>query len=137
MEEVKRRDLTQIVIEDQKRQKMDEIQSAVIDLAQIKVQAKADDAIDLKPKKTSWLEKIRREQLDRDKKVDDIKEKRAQRLKAIMDSDSEENDENKFDYQGLAGNKLKDFLSKIEEHVHAEQMILDAWAEKDLANGKK
>ena len=91
---------------------MDEIQSAVIDLAQIKVEEK--------PKKTSWLEKIRREQLDRDKKVDDIKDKRAQRLKAIMDSDSEDNDENKFDYYGLAGNKLKDFLSKIEEHVHAE-----------------
>jgi len=35
----------------------------------------------------------------------------------------------------MAGDKLRDFLSKIENHVSAEQKILDAWVEKDEKQG--
>ena len=58
------------------------------------------------------------------------KEIRVQRIKQLLDSDSEE-DEKNFDYKAMHGGKLKDFLGKIENHVSAEQKILDAWNEKD------
>ena len=48
----------------------------------------------------------------------------------MLDSDSEE-DEANFDYKAIVGDNLKDFLGKIENHVSAEQKILDAWNEKD------
>jgi len=47
------------------------------------------------------------------------KEVRENRLKAILDSDSEDN-EVEFNYKEMVGDKLTDFLSKIENHVKAE-----------------
>ena len=44
----------------------------------------------------------------------------------MLDSDDEEKEEN-IDYKAMVGDDLKDFLSKIENHVKAEQKILDAW----------
>eukprot|EP00353_Schmidingerella_taraikaensis_P000434 CAMPEP_0185597086 /NCGR_PEP_ID=MMETSP0434-20130131/81145_1 /TAXON_ID=626734 ORGANISM="Favella taraikaensis, Strain Fe Narragansett Bay" /NCGR_SAMPLE_ID=MMETSP0434 /ASSEMBLY_ACC=CAM_ASM_000379 /LENGTH=68 /DNA_ID=CAMNT_0028225715 /DNA_START=1547 /DNA_END=1750 /DNA_ORIENTATION=- len=67
------------------------------------------------------------EQLEREKREWEAKEERARKLRAILDSDSEDNDEQTFDYKNMAGDKLRDFLSKIENHVSAEQKILDAW----------
>ena len=46
------------------------------------------------------------------------KEVRASRIKALLDSDSEKEEE--IDYKELVGDKLTDFLSKIENHVMAE-----------------
>ena len=52
------------------------------------------------------------------------------RLKLLLDSDSED-DEDKFNAKALVGENLIDFLSRIENHVKAEQKILDAWNDKD------
>ena len=71
-------------------------------------------------KKSNWLERIRKEQLDREARQAVEKEQRAKKLKAILDSDSEDNDEKNFDYKNMAGDKLTDFLHKIENHVNAE-----------------
>ena len=57
-------------------------------------------------------------------------EERDKRIKALLDSDSED-DEKNFNYKEMVGDKLTDFLSKIENHVKAEQLILDAWNVKD------
>lgn len=86
-------------------------------------------------KKSNWLERIRSEQLDREKRTWEEKEDRARKLKEILDSDSEENDEKNFDYNKMEGDKLQHFLSKIENHVRSEQKILDAWVEKDEKSG--
>ena len=47
-------------------------------------------------------------------------------MNALLDSDSEDN-EDEFDYKNMIGDKLTDFLHKIDDHVQAEQRILDAW----------
>ena len=78
-----------------------------------------------------WLAKIRQEQLAREERASKEKEERTRRLKAILDSDSDAEDEENFDYKALVGDNLAGFLSKIESHVQAEQKILDAWTEKD------
>ena len=50
----------------------------------------------------------------------------------LLDSDSED-DENTFDAKGvIAGDNLQDFLSRIENHVMAENKILNAWNDKDV-----
>ena len=72
------------------------------------------------PKQSNWLSKIRKEQLDRDSRMQAEKEERAKRLKALLDSDDEDNDEEKFNYKEMVGDNLTDFLSKIENHVKAE-----------------
>ena len=78
--------LTQAVRDEQRKRKIDEIQNAVVDLA-------------TQPKKSNWLEKIRREQLDKEKKAMEEKEERARMLKAVLDSESDDaNDELKFEY---------------------------------------
>ena len=83
----------------------------------------------VQPKKPNWLAKIRQEQMERESRAAKEKEDRAARLKQILDSESE--DEQKFDYKNMVGDNLTDFLSKIESHVKAEQVILDAWVDKD------
>ena len=45
------------------------------------------------PKQSNWLSKIRKEQLDRESRLANEKEERAKRLKALLDSDDEDNDE--------------------------------------------
>ena len=77
----------------------------------------------------NWLAQIRAEQLAKKKREAEEKQRRAERLKALLDSDSE--DEDKIDYKGLVGNKLTDFMQKIENHVQAEQNLLDAWKKQD------
>ena len=89
--------------------------------------AKAEPA---KPK-VSWLERIRKEKLDREERDQKEKEVRENRLKLLLDSDSED-DEKDFDYKGLVGDNLKDFLERIENHVMAENKILNAWNDKDV-----
>ena len=69
--------------------------------------------------------------MDRDSRMNAEKEERARRLKALLDSDDEDNDEQNFNYKEMVGDNLTDFLSKIENHVKAEQKILDAWVDKD------
>ena len=68
---------------------------------------------------------IRKEQLEKQKKAEEEKKRRAARLKALLDSDSE--DENAIDFKDLAKGNLDDFLKKINNHVQAEQNLLDAW----------
>ena len=70
------------------------------------------------PKKSNWLEKIRQEQAEREARLQKEKEERASRIRALLDSDSEKEEE--IDYKELVGDKLTDFLSKIENHVMAE-----------------
>ena len=48
----------------------------------------------------------------------------------LLDSDSEDNEET-FDYKAAVDGNLKNFLERIENHVMAEQKILDAWNDKD------
>ena len=79
---------------------------------------------------TNWLAKIRQEQLERETRQNREREDRARRLKLLLDSDSED-DEDKFNAKALVGDNLIDFLSRIENHVKAEQKILDAWNDKD------
>ena len=56
--------------------------------------ANDDGSQEAKPKKQSnWLQKIRKEQLNRDQRQAAEKEERARRLKALLDSDDEDNDE--------------------------------------------
>lgn len=40
-------------------------------------------------------------------------------MNALLDSDSEDN-EDEFDYKNMIGDKLTDFLHKIDDHVQAE-----------------
>ena len=84
-------------------------------MAEQKKPGEGEDA----PKKSNWLQKIRDEQLAREARAQKEKEERDKRLKALLDSDSEENEEN-FNYKEMVGDKLTDFLSKIENHVKAE-----------------
>ena len=67
-----------------------------------------------------WLAKIRQEQLAREERTKKEKDERNRRLKAILDSDSDDNQEEEFDYKGLVGDNLTNFLSRIELHVQAE-----------------
>ena len=55
----------------------------------------------------------------REAREQEEKDARERRLKALLDSDSEDNEEN-FNYKEMVGDKLTDFLSKIENHVKAE-----------------
>ena len=55
-----------------------------------------------KKPKANWLERIRKEQLDKNARAEREKQERAERLKKILDSDSED-DENTFDYAGTTG----------------------------------
>ena len=55
-----------------------------------------------KKPKANWLERIRKEQLDKNTRAEREKQERAERLKKILDSDSED-DENNFDYAGTTG----------------------------------
>jgi len=71
-------------------------------------------------KKSNWLSKIRKEQLGRESRMAAEKEERARRLKALLDSDDEDNNERSFNYKEMVGDNLTDFLSKIENHVRAE-----------------
>ena len=48
----------------------------------------------------------------------------------LLDSDSEDDEEN-FNAKALVGDNLTDFLSRIENHVKAEQKIIDEWNDKD------
>ena len=92
---------------------------------------------DTKPKAGGWLARIRAEQLEREEKAAKAKLERAQKLKAILDSEDEDGEDGD-DIKKLAkGGDIRDFLSKIESHVQAEQKILDAWNEKDNVEGKK
>ena len=79
----------------------------------------------------NWLARIRQEKIDREERVANERNERQKRLQKLLDSDSED-DEKAFDYKGTVGDNLKDFLTKIENHVHAEQKILDAWHEQDV-----
>ena len=84
------------------------------------------------PKKTNWLERIRKEQLERAQREAKEKEERAKRIQKILDSDSDDG-EDPFDYNLLkVDNNLNDFLEKINDTVNAESKILDAWTEKDV-----
>ena len=86
---------------------------------------------------SNWLVKIRHEQLERERRQNKEREERARRLKLLLDSDSEDDEEN-FNAKALVGDNLTDFLSRIENHVKAEQKILDAWNDKDeLAPARK
>ena len=66
----------------------------------------------------NWLAMIRKEQIDKQKRQAEEKKKRAERLKALLDTDSE--DEETIDYKAIAGDNLNDFLSKVQRHVDAE-----------------
>lgn len=79
----------------------------------------------------SWLERIRKEQVERQAREQAERDERARRLKRLLDSDSEDNEEEKIDYKGLVGDNLKSFLERIESHVMAENKILSAWNDKD------
>ena len=56
-------------------------------------------------------------------------------MQAILDSESEDNVDDGINYKNIVNDDLKDFLSKIENHVQAEQKILDAWIDKDEKHG--
>ena len=73
--------------------------------------------------------------MDKKKRQAEEKKRRAERLKALLDSDSE--DEDKIDFKGLVGGNLNDFLAKIENHVNAEQNLLNAWREQDEQDEKE
>ena len=64
----------------------------------------------------NWLARIRQEKLDREERAAKERAERQRRLKMLLDSDSED-DEKAFDYRGTTGDNLKDFLTKIENHV--------------------
>ena len=50
-----------------------------------------------KKPKANWLERIRKEQLDKNSRAEREKQERAEKLKKLLDSDSEDN-EDTFDY---------------------------------------
>lgn len=97
----------------------------------VKEEEKKEEGAEEKKPKSNWLSKIRNEQLNRESRLAAEKEERAKRLKALLDSDDEDNNEQNFNYKEMVGDNLTDFLSKIENHVRAEQKILDAWVDKD------
>ena len=72
------------------------------------------------PKKGGWLARIRAEQLERESKAAQQNYERQKKLKAILESESEDEDD-KFGIMKLkGGGNVNDFLTKIELHVNAE-----------------
>ena len=67
---------------------------------------------------SKWLLRIRQEQLEREKKIEDEKKARADRLKKLLADESDDDD--MPDYHQMLGGNVQDFLSNIENHLKAE-----------------
>jgi len=77
------------------------------------------------PRKSKWLESIRKGQAEKEDKAAKEKAERAARYRQFLDSSSDEDE--KIDYSNMVGDNLRDYLSKVKNHLQAETNIIDAW----------
>ena len=87
-------------------------------------------------KSSKWIEKIRRDQLEKKAKEEELKKDREARWKLLLDSDSEGEQKN-IDYKDMRGPDMANFLEQIDAHLKAEQAVLDAWQYKDKKSSTK